>query len=185
MILVDDRLILDKFVTDFCEVLEKYAKYIIVSGFFAIASGKSRGTEDIDLIFERLSKKQFVVLNKELYKKGFKCIQTDDIDEIYDYLQDKLAVRYIFNSIESPNMEIKFVKDNLDVYQIEHRQKYPQTKLDVWFAPLECCIAFKEQYLKSPKDLDDARHLRIFYKDIVDEKRIQQYVELLKRYRHV
>ncbi len=31
----------------FCEVLERHCKYMIVSGFVAIASGRSRGTEDI------------------------------------------------------------------------------------------------------------------------------------------
>lgn len=182
MIEVSDRLILDKFVTDFCSVIEKHAKYIVVSGFFAIASGRSRGTEDIDLIFERLSKDKYVLLHTDLLKAGFKCIQSDDIDEIYDYLDEKLAVRYIFGDNDSPNMEIKFAKDGLDLYQINHRQKYPETQLDIWFAPLECCIAFKEQLLKSKKDLGDARHLRIVYKDILDEKKIESYVKLLKRY---
>ena len=184
MIQVDDRNILDKFVIDFCTVLEKHAKYIVVSGFFAIASGRTRGTEDVDLIFERLSKDKFILLNKALYDNGFKCIQTDDVNEIFDYLDDKLAVRYIFQDYESPNMEIKFAKDELDDYQIANRQKYLETKLDIWFAPLECCIVFKENYLKSKKDFEDARHLRIFYKDILNQEKLEQYLKLLKRYRN-
>ena len=51
---VDDKTILDKFVEDFVKVIEKYCKYIIVSGFVAIAHGRSRGTEDIDMIIEKI-----------------------------------------------------------------------------------------------------------------------------------
>ena len=43
---VNDKTILDKFVEDFVKVIEKHCKYIIVSGFVAIAHGRSRGTED-------------------------------------------------------------------------------------------------------------------------------------------
>jgi len=39
---IDDRNILDKFCIDFCKIIEKYTKYIIVSGFVAIASGGVR-----------------------------------------------------------------------------------------------------------------------------------------------
>ncbi len=39
---VDNRTILDKFVEDFINILEKYAKYVIVSGFVAIVHGRSR-----------------------------------------------------------------------------------------------------------------------------------------------
>lgn len=46
---VDDRTILDKFVEDFCGIVEKHVRYIVCSGFVAIAHGRTRGTEDIDM----------------------------------------------------------------------------------------------------------------------------------------
>ena len=49
---IRDRNILDTFCTEFCDIVEKHCKYIIVSGFVAIASGRTRGTEDIDMIIE-------------------------------------------------------------------------------------------------------------------------------------
>jgi hypothetical protein len=33
-------------------------------------------------------------------------------------------------------------------------------------------IAFKENYLKSKKDLEDARHLRIVYEELINEEEI-------------
>ena len=56
---IDDRNILDKFCIDFCKIIEKYTKYIIVSGFVAIASGRVRGTEDIAMIIDKISKEKF------------------------------------------------------------------------------------------------------------------------------
>jgi len=42
---VGERNILDKF----CAIAEKYCRYIIVSGFVAISSGRARATEEIDM----------------------------------------------------------------------------------------------------------------------------------------
>ncbi len=49
---IKERTILDAFAEDFVAVVEKYARYVIVSGFVAIAHGRSRGTEDVDIIIE-------------------------------------------------------------------------------------------------------------------------------------
>ena len=43
---VSDINILDEFVESFCEVMEKHCKYIVCSGFVAIAHGRTRGTEE-------------------------------------------------------------------------------------------------------------------------------------------
>jgi hypothetical protein len=56
---VKDRTILDKFAEDFCKIIEKYCKYIVCSGFVAINHGRTRGTEDIVMIIEKISKENF------------------------------------------------------------------------------------------------------------------------------
>ena len=105
--------ILDKFCIDFCKVIEKYCKYIIVSGFVAISSGRVRGTEDIDMIIERLTKDNFKPLHKGLIKNNFVCMQSDSIEEIFSYLDEGMAVRYTLRDKPLPEMEIKFAKDML------------------------------------------------------------------------
>jgi len=171
---IDDKTILDKFAGDFCKIVEKHCKYIIVSGFVAIAHGRSRGTEDIDMIIERLSKNAFADLHRDLVKAGFECQQSELPEVIYnDYLSDKTSVRYTRNGEFLPEMEIKFAKDELDEYQIKTRKKLPFTELDVYFSSIEMNIAFKEELLKSDKDLEDARHLRIIYKEELDENEIK------------
>jgi hypothetical protein len=183
---IDDKTILDKFVEKFCSVIDKHAKYIICSGFVAIAHGRTRGTEDIDMIIEKIPQEKFIMLHKELVKNGFVCIQSDNPDEIYNYLERGDSVRYVRNEegFFPPEMEIKFAKDELDEEQLEERIKLPLTGLNVYFSSIETNIAFKEEYLASDKDLEDAKHLRIIYGGKLDENKINSVKERIKKLRY-
>ncbi len=134
---IKERSILDKFCIRFCKIIEKYTNYIVVSGFVAIASGRVRGTEDIDMIIEKLKKSEFIKLHKELIKNKFICMQSDDPEEIYDsYLNDNISIRYTNKNELVPQMEIKFPRDAIDEYQIKTRIKIPLTGLDIWFSSI-------------------------------------------------
>ncbi len=181
---IENRSILDKFCIKFCKIIEKYTNYIIVSGFVAIASGRVRGTEDIDMIIQRIEKKIFTKIHYDLIKSNFVCMQSDDSDEIYDkYLADNISIRYTYKNKLVPQMEMKFAKDELDEYQIKTKIKILLTGLDIWFSSINMNIAFKEWYLKSDKDLEDAKHLRIVYEDKVDENEIEKIKLMISRLR--
>ena len=178
---VSDRNILDRFAEEFCAIVDKHTAYIIVSGFVAIASGRSRGTEDIDMIIPRMGLKEFSQLHKGLLKREFICMQSEDVMEIYGYLKDNLSVRYTWKDRPLPEMEMKFAKDIIDSIQLKKRVKLPFTGLDIWFSSISVNIAFKEGYLKSHKDMEDAKHLREVYSSLVDEKEIKIMKGMLKR----
>lgn len=180
---IKDRNILDKLCEEFCAIVEKHCKYIVVSGFLAIASGRTRGTEDIDMIIERLNFNKFKLLFKDLAKNNFVCMQSSDAEEVYSYLKDNISVRFTWKDKELPEMEVKFAKDLLDEYQLKNKVKLELTCLDIWFSNVNVNIAFKEELLKSPKDLEDARHLRIVYSEQVNEEEIQTVKRLIKRFR--
>ncbi|MFA6023191.1 MAG: hypothetical protein WC781_03825 [Candidatus Pacearchaeota archaeon] len=181
---VSDRTILDEFVEDFVKIVEKHCKYIVVSGFVAIAHGRSRGTEDIDMILEKISKEKFIALHNELISSRFECMQSKNPELIYtSYLMNHTSVRYVRKGEFLPEMEIKIAKDAIDEYQIKTRVKLPFTGLNVYFSSIEMNIAFKEQYLKSDKDMEDARHLRIVYKDKINEKEIEKIKQDIKNIR--
>jgi len=79
---VQDKTILEKFTEDFCRVIEKHCKYIVCSGFVAIAHGRTRGTEDIDMIIEKLSREKFIELHNDLEDaKHLRIIYEGKIDE--------------------------------------------------------------------------------------------------------
>jgi len=168
----------------FCKIIQKYTKYIVVSGFLVIMSGRSRATEDIDIIIKPIDLNTFIKLHKELVQNQFQCLQSSDPIEIFSrYLKENLPVRYIKNGNFIPNIELKFAKDKLDEYQILTRKKIPFTEIDIFFSSIEANIAFKEELLKSPKDLDDAKHLRIVYSDDLDEKEIEKIKKMIHKFR--
>ena len=178
---IDDKTILDKFVMDFVKIIEKYVKYIIVSGFVAIAHGRSRATEDIDMIIEKMSLIDFINLHKDLKQNNFVCMQSNNPKVIYEsYLIRRDSVRYTREGELVPEMEIKFAKDELDEEQIRTREKLELTGLDVYFSSVNMNIAFKEELLKSDKDLEDARHLRIIYSEKIDENEINKIKDKIR-----
>jgi dihydroxyacetone kinase-like predicted kinase len=180
---VSDKNILNNFCLKFCRVLSKHVEYIVVSGFVAIASGRTRGTEDIDIIIRRMSSDDFRELYKDLIKEGFVCIQSFQTDEIFNYLKDNLSVRYCLKNQPVPQIELKFEKDKLDDYQFKTKEKLPLTDLDVWFSSVNMNVAFKEELLKSPKDMEDARYLRLVYKEKIKEREIEKIKKMIKEMR--
>ena len=181
---VDDRTMLDKFAIDFVKIIDKFVKYIIVSGFVAIAHGRARGTEDIDIIIEKTNKKKFILMHEQLVKNNFECMQSDNPDVIFDdYLNDNLSARYTKKDNPLPEIELKFAKDMLDNYQLKTRKKFPLTGLDLYFSSIEMNIAFKEELLKSQKDMEDAKHLRIVYSDDLNEDEINKIKKEIRRLR--
>lgn len=178
---VSDKTILDEFVEDFCKVVDKHVLYIICSGFVAIAHGRSRGTEDIDMIIEKISFDKFIGLHNDLVNSGFECMQSPNPRVIYfNYLCEGDSVRYTRKGEFLPEMEIKFVKDKLDEEQLRTRTKLPFTELDVYFSCIEGNIAFKEELLKADKDIEDAKHLRIIYEGKIDEDKIKRIKKDIK-----
>ncbi len=181
---ISDKNVLEDFAIKFCKIIEKHVKYIIVSGFVAIAHGRSRATEDIDMIIERISKEKFSELHKDLINGRYQCIQSDNVEDIYDYISKGDGIRYVKEgTFLPPEMEIKFVKDEIDRLQLLNRKKLPFTGLDIWFSSIETNIAFKEELLKGDKDYEDAKHLRLIYKDKIDESSINEIKKMIRNLR--
>lgn len=180
---ISDLDILNTFTLDFCEIVQRHVEYIIVSGFVAIVSGRTRGTEDIDIIIRKLSFENYKKLHEDLLLNGFSCLNTSNIDEIFEILNEKSSVRYTYKNKTLPEMEVKFEKDILDDYQFKTKTKLELSDIDIFYSSIEMNIAFKEEYLQSEKDFEDANHLRLVYQDEVNENEISNCKELIKKCR--
>jgi hypothetical protein len=72
---------LDKFVLDFCTILDEY---VLVSGYVSILFGRSRATEDVDLLIPPMSFDAFKKFWKKAYEKGFECLNTSKKEEAFE-----------------------------------------------------------------------------------------------------
>ena len=48
---------LDKLLLSFIRILEKYFEYVVVAGYVSILFGRSKATEDIDILIKKRIKK--------------------------------------------------------------------------------------------------------------------------------
>jgi len=171
---------LDKFVIDFTSILNKLnIKYVIVSGYVSILFGRSRTSEDIDFIVEKIDFGQFRELWKNVYTE-FECIIENNTKDAYEqYLLTGHAIRFSKKGRFVPNVEMKFPKIDLDFWVLEERREVLLNNYKLFISPLELQIPFK-LFLGSEKDIEDARHLYSIFKDKIDLKLLQEFNRKLK-----
>jgi hypothetical protein len=170
---------LDLFVIDFVDILTKYADYVVVSGYVSIIFGRSRGTEDIDILIKKIDMETFIKLNRELIGKQYWFLNADNPGELYGMLQDGLAVRIAVKETVIPNIELKFVKSDLDRISLREHIVVKTGEHIINISPLELQIAFK-LYLGSDKDIEDAVYLYDIFSKYLDIVKLKQYMSILK-----
>ncbi len=170
---------LDLFVIDFVNILEKYTDYVVVSGYVSILFGRSRGTEDIDILIKKIDMETFIKLNRELIGKQYWFLNADNPGELYDMLQDGLAVRIAVMETVIPNIELKFVKSDLDKISLKEHMVVKTGKDGINISPLELQIPFK-LYLGSDKDIEDAVYLYDIFLKYLDKVKLKEYMSILK-----
>ena len=153
---------LDKFTISFLNIARDYVDYVIVSGYVSILLGRSRASEDVDLLIPPIEKEVFVNLWKDLESKGFECLNTSNSVEAFEML-DEHAVRFA-KDLPIPNIEFKIIKTDIDRHSFDNKLKVILDEKILFISPLETQIAYK-LYLGSGKDLEDAKHLYEMFKD--------------------
>lgn len=171
---------LDKFVLDFIQVLEKHVDYVIISGYVSIVLGRTRVTEDIDLFIKKISKEQFSRLYKDLKKHDFWCLNAEDENELFYFLNNKMAIRFSREGMPVPNFKVKFPKDELDESVFSDFITLILSKGNIKISSLERHIAFKQDYLGSNKDKEDALHIQELFKNKINHSKINKLKDLIK-----
>ncbi|MEK6875181.1 MAG: hypothetical protein AABX30_00695 [Nanoarchaeota archaeon] len=171
---------LDKFALDFLKILEKYVSYVIVAGYVSILLGRTRVTEDIDVFIKKMSREEFSKLYIELRKNNFWCLNAEKAEEIFLYLQDGFGVRFSKENSPIPNFEVKFPKDSLDEEVFNDNIKVILTEGNIIISSLERHIAFKEEFLGSNKDKEDAKHIKELFKEYLNKEKINKIKMLIK-----
>lgn len=172
---------LDFFVRDFLKILKKHCDYLIVSGFVSISTGRTRGTEDIDILIKKPEKKHFKELFRDLIKNNFWCYQGDSAESLFPYIQEMQSIRFARKGEIFPNMEVIFIDESKPAkyYEFNNPQKIKISDFEFKIPSLEFEILYKEIVLAGKKDLEDAKHLRTFFKEILDNKKFKECREVI------
>ena len=172
---------LDKAVLSFIKILKKHTKYVIVSGYVAILFGRSRGTEDVDVIIPEMEKLKFNLFFKELIESGYWFLNSDDPDELYGLIRSNNSIRAAKSKQMNPNFELKFAKNEIDKDSLNNSLiiKLPSGELKT--SPLESQIAYKLYVLTSDKDIEDANYLLEVFKNHLDKNKLEKYSSIFKR----
>ena len=182
-IVLKDKIIteLDKFVFEFLGSIPD-VRYVIVSGYLSILFGRSRGTEDIDILIEWLDENTFTALYSRLRDRKYYFLNPGGVRELYRMLEEGLAVRISKENMVIPNIELKFVRDEIERYSLENRIRLileDDTTFELYISPIEVQIPYK-LYLGSDKDIEDAVYLWEIFKRYLKGEKLKRFMEELK-----
>ena len=168
--------LLDHFAIDFIKLLKKHQlKYVVVSGYIAIVFGRSRNTEDVDIIVEKPPQTIFSSLWNDIIKR-YECINTSDPNNAYaEYLSKGCGIRFSKKDTIIPNIEFKFVHGNDDDLSITQARILVLNGNPLRISPLEMQIAYK-MYLGSDKDFEDAKFLFDLLREHLDIGKLNTFI---------
>jgi hypothetical protein len=169
---------LDKLVIDFVRILDRNKiKYVLVSGYVSILFGRSRSSEDIDIIVKKIPKRKFSVLWEDLSKKNFECFVPDNFENAYDkYLMKQTSIRFSRKNQPIPNIEFMFPKaEDLDNWVLKNGKEVRLNRYVLKISPIELQIAYK-LFLGSKKDIEDARHLYQLFEENLNPKLLSEFL---------
>lgn len=161
---------LDKFVLDFCRNLDNY---VLVSGYVSILFGRSRATEDIDLLISKMSSEKFKEIWEMLEENDFECINTLDVGDAFRML-DEYAIRFCRKGKPVPNMEFKKSSNEVHEYSLKNKIKVKLKDGFLFISPIEMQITYKLMLGKggNEKDLEDAKHLYELFKENINKEEL-------------
>ena len=173
---------LDLFLKEFLDVLKKHSDYLVVSGFVSISTGRTRGTEDIDVLVPVMDEAAFGGLFRDLLENGFWCYQGDTQEEAHSYIKDMHNIRFARIDQMFPNIEFIPIDKTkkAQFFEFSHPKQIKVEDFEFKIPPLEFEILYKEILLGSEKDLADAKHLRSFFSDLLDKEKFKEYEAVIR-----
>jgi len=165
---------LDLFVCRVLDILTSYTPYVIVSGYVAILFGRTRSTEDVDLLIPMCDVSTFLLLHDRFIELGYEFLNAEDGHGLHAILASGSGIRLSEKDAFIPNIEIKFTRNESDAYSFKNRIPLIINDRTFWIGPLEMQIAYK-LWLGSGKDIEDAIYIREISRDFIDEVLLRDF----------
>lgn len=175
---------LDKDVLEFTQVLDACdVNYVIVSGYVAILTGRSRSTEDIDVILESLSEAETEQLVTELKDREYWGMAMP-LAEMYSMVSEGSRIRIAEDGEMYPNFETWFVSNSVEREALSNPLTVTFNEGQIEISPLELQIAYKLRLAQaadslSGKDFEDALHLYLTFEERFNTEQLETYVNQL------
>jgi len=172
---------LDEEVVEFTRVLDSCdVNYVIVSGYVAILTGRSRATEDVDVVLEPLSRGDTEQLVSTLKDRGYWRMAMP-LDEMYSMLTEGDRIRIAEEGEMYPNFEVWFVSNEVEREAISNAITVEFDDHESETSPSELQIAYKLRLAQrtgslSGKDFEDALHLYLTFEERLKKEKLNAYV---------
>ncbi|MDD1730122.1 MAG: hypothetical protein LUQ50_13760 [Methanospirillum sp.] len=150
------------------DILSDYSSYVIISGYVAILFGRTRSTEDVDILIPMCECSTFLLLHDKFIQMGYEFLNEENGNGLYSMLLSGSGVRLCEKDSFIPNIEIKFIKNESDEYSFINRIKLVSSEKTFFISPLEIQIAYK-LWLGSDKDIEDAIFLYTVSKQMINK----------------
>lgn len=168
-----DRLVLE--VTEHLTALD--IEYAVISGYVAVLLGRSRATEDIDVIVERFDRSTAVDLADSLREAKF-WGPAMPLDDCYETLADDLPIRVARDGEHVPNVELKFASDEYDRAALRETVAVTIGDESLTIGSLELQIAYKLK-MGADRDYEDALYLHEVLGTNLNQRALEEYVKRL------
>lgn len=166
---------LDRFVWECLDIISPHTDYIIVSGYICISLGRSRATEDVDMIIDRIDRDTFHKIYDDAMKAGFYFLNPEEEEGLFEMLNESTSIRMAKEGTIIPNLEIKFPRDELGIEALLKKKILYVNEKKINISPIEMQIAYKI-YLGSAKDIEDARYLWELMKEYLDRDELKMFM---------
>jgi hypothetical protein len=169
---------LDELVLGVVTILERHdVRYVVVNGYVTVLLGRSRATEDIDVIVAPFDESTASDLVADLRDAGYWGAAMP-LDDLHATLEDGLPVRVAEDGHRVPNVELKFPTDRYSRLSLENTVTVRLDGASLRIGSLELQIAYKLR-MGAQKDYEDALYLYHLLEGTLNTDRLEAYVEEL------
>jgi hypothetical protein len=169
---------LDRLAIDAAAVLSDLdVDHVFVAGYVAILSGRSRGTEDIDVIIERLDDSRAAGLADALSDAGF-WGSAMPLSDLHATLSGGANLRVARQEAVIPNVELSYAGDEFDRASLRNAMTARIADAEIPIGPPELGIAYK-LYLGTRTDFEDALHLHTMFEESLSTADLEEWVRKL------
>lgn len=174
---------LDEAVLEFTSVLDsgEGVEYVIVSGYVVILTGRSRATEDIDVLLESLTESEIEELVSAFIDQDYRGLALP-LDEMYAMLSEGDRIRIAKEGELYPNFEVWFTSNAISRTAIRNALTAVLGDDQLKISPIELRIAYKLRLAKRTggpggKDFEDALPVYLTFGERWKADAFERYID--------